>query len=445
MSAAASAAERAGADSPPSQQVQDDDFLSGRWRKYPTLNKEGGGENLSLGLRVDCSKDFGRNRGANQNCLSINGLRIQQYHRASPSLWATVRLDPFGVPAAQYERRPRTTEVPTLGDSALEMVDDFAVVWAPRAGLHVNLELFEGAAWVPLQSGLATSGLLFEDGWKQTAISIEYFLPVLAGMRTKFTSGNGEGETTENLDPQQYLGFEVEVRPMLGISTNLGISFDENSIGSESHGWLEKRYAIDCSITTPRSERGYSTKRMAAGLALDGKLPAAPGLKAGLAWQKTVHRDLDNVATSAPGLLDLGKCPRLEPENVFVETESEGPANGVEKRSVGTSLAYHFADVFYVGAGLESRRLSTGSVSLITPCDKYAENKCAVAGNPQNRLDQRLMNFGGGVLLGEKMVFSLEYMKVSYGSLYTQFNYPSGMGYGNVWEMFNARIAYNWD
>lgn len=422
-----------------------DDFLSGRWRKFPSANKEKDAGNLSIGVRVDCSKDFGQKRGGNQNCLAIDGLRIQQFHRSNENLWATVRLDPFGVPAAQYQNRPRIGEIPTLGDSSLEMIDDFAVVWAPRSGLHLNLELYEGAVWVPLESGLSTSGLLFEDGWKQAAVSVEYFLPVRNGMRTKFVAGNGEGETVANLDPQQYLGFEIEMRPVLGVAANLGISFDENSAGSESQNWLAKRYAIDCSITMPRSDRGHSTKRMAAGLALDGKLPAAPGLKAGLAWQQTAHRDLDFTAASSPAPAELAKCPKIDPDTIFAESEGGTKANTVTKNSVGASFSYHFADGFYVGAGLENRRLSTGSAKIIIHCDKYVDNRCLVSGLPENHLDQKLVNFGGGVELSEKLLFSVEYLKASYGSLYTQFNYASGDGFASDWELFNARIAYNWD
>ena len=60
-------------------------------------------------------------------------------------------------------------------------------------------------------------GYLIGSGWKQTALTLTYQLRAFEGTQVKFAAGNGEGENGENMDPQQYFGFNVNSEVVKGI------------------------------------------------------------------------------------------------------------------------------------------------------------------------------------------------------------------------------------
>ena len=400
----------------------------------------------SLGFRVDCVHDFNLDKGAAQNCLSISGARFNVVHQESATVRGMLQIDPFGTPRVSRAHTPSLNGTPAASESALGIIDDFAMTWLPRPNLEVAVEVYEGAAHIPSVSGLAMGGYFDEAGWKQSALTVTYNLTVPAEMRVRFAAGNGEGETVKNLDPQQYFGFDLNATIVKGVHVMLGVSLDGNDVGSEEYNYLAQKYLDECAIdlSTTRPKLGHSTQRLAAGFLLDGTTTGVEGLKLGLGWQRGVMSDLDKKRRSAPTETDLAKCRRIDSDTVFVEDSGEA-VNTVQRSVYGFNVNYRVFSSYFVAFDYQTRRIDTGSVKLFEVCKGYTDGVCsAPSGEKANTLQEDVYAVGGGLDLEKDLVLSVEYAKVSFDKQYSQVVFDNQDDkVSESRELFNARLAYN--
>lgn len=412
----------------------------------PAATAPDGRTKTSLGFRVDCLHDFNLDKGEAQDCVGVSGLRFKVVHQESEKVRGMLQVDPFGTPRIGRMNAPNLEGTPAQSESALGIVDDFAMTWLPRPNLEVAVEAYEGAAHIPEMSGLATAGLYDDAGWKQTAITVTYNLTVPTEMKVRFAAGNGEGETVKNLDPQQYFGFSADARIVHGLRFNLGVSLDGNDVGSEEYNYLAKRYLDDCGIDLAKTKPklGHSTQRLAAGFALDGTMPGLEGFKLGLGWQRNVMSDLDKKRPSAPSEADIAKCRKIDPDTIFVEDSGEA-VNTVQRTVYGLNLSYRIFTSYFVAFAYETRRIDTGSVELFEVCKGFTDGACsAPTGDKSNQLTQDAYAVGAGIDLEQDLTLTVEYAKESYDRTYTKVFFDNQDDkVSESRELFNARLAYN--
>lgn len=400
----------------------------------------------SLAARIDCVHDFNIDKGSSQDCLKLTGLRLSVLHRQSNDLRGRIRLDPFSTPASGKADSPLRGSLPSPDATPLGIIDDYGLIWSPRPNLEVAVESYDGSAKVPSMSGLSLANSLTDVGWKQTALTVTYNLSTFTDMKVTFAAGNGEGENGRNLDPQQYFGFAVDASVIKGVRAGLGVSMDGNDTGSDEYTWLSTRYEERCGFDVARVKPriGHSTQRMAAGVGLDGTLEAAPGLRAGIGWQRNVLSDLDKDSLGGATLDDLSRCPRLDPDTVFVD-DTKGSVNTVQRTTYVINASYRIFERFFVAADYSTRNIDSGSVDLFQICNGYTGTTCAAPGTRENTLSQDAFTVGGGMDLAEGLRLTLEYFKTSYDKKYTQVFYDGRDGKASdEREVFNARIAANW-
>lgn len=405
----------------------------------------------SIGLRLDCLHDFNRDKGSTQSCLTITGLRINLTHRMNPATIAHVRLDPFATPVGGRSDTPDREGLPGPEDTELGIVDDYGVTWTPRPNLEIAAGTYDGATKIPAASGLSLANSFALTGWKQTALTVRYNLQALPDMHVTFAVGNGEGEDGRNLDPQQYFGFEAGASPVKGVAISLGVSMDGNSTGSAETSFARERYKSDCGIdlTGASDKLGYSTQRLAAGVALDGTLSGVENLKAALGWQRTVMSDLDKGRRSAPTAEDLdGATPgcRFDTDAPFVESSDPSAVNTVQMTTYGVSLSYRILASYFVGLDYTTRNIDTGSADVFRTCDTYDGGVCTVASTTgSNKLSQTAMTVGAGMDLAADLRLTFEYHESSYDNEYALAYYAAPDGKtSDTRELFNFRVAYNW-
>ena len=400
----------------------------------------------SVGMLVDCLHDFNLGAGGAQNCLTLNGLRLNLEERFHSELRAKVSLDPFATlnsrydGAVGYQNKPYLSQYTRLGPIA-----DYQLIWSPRKNLELTLELYKGASYFPNTSKLSLGSSFADSGWKQSAVSVTYLLPMLEGVIVKFVGGNGEGEVGENVDPQQYFGFEFHGEVISGLELHGGFSLDGNHVGSSAMDWKREQMAASCSgLETSDDSVGFTTRRMSAAIETNGRLPFAHGLKIGLGWQKSVFSDLDKDKVSAPSLSDLEQCSKLDPDYLFLEDPANSVANSIDYTVLGLNASYLILDKYFLGFDYEKRTIST-DLEYFQVCDSYAGSECLNPSSARDKLEQWAYTVGMGLQLSEGLVFSLSYNTSSFAHLYKKFYYEDPKGNGtNQREVFNARVAYNW-
>jgi hypothetical protein len=415
----------------------------------PLLPAQTADSRAALGVRLDCLHNFNLDKGESQGCLTLSGLRIGVDHRAAPTVRAAVRIDPYATPISSRSLTSYRVNLPGPEDTRLGIIDDYALTWTPRPNLEIAVESYDGAARVPSVSGLSLAGSLADTGWKQTALTVTYNLATLRDMRVTFAVGNGEGENGRNLDPQQYFGFEASAYLSTAVKAVIGVSMDGNSAGSEEYPWLLAKWRDECGVNPAVdgvSKLGWSTQRLAAGIILDGTLPGAEGLEAGLGWQRNVFSDLDKQRRSAPNKAELAACPVVDVDTIFVEDAAGEEVNTVQRTTWVFNMRYRLLSQYFVGIDWTTRRTDTGSVNLFEVCDGYTDSTCsAPSGDTRNGLSQDAYTAGFGVDLASALTLSLEYHRASFDKKYTQAFYFGQEGKASEQlELFNARLAYAW-
>lgn len=398
-----------------------------------------------VGVRMDCLTDLNRDKGETQPCFSVSGVRYRHHEILSPKLRAKIAFDPLA--SVNDDDHPDRSLTPLVKDTDLFLVNRYAFIWVPRPHLEVGIEEHYSVTSIPDASGLSMAGSLSAKPWSQTALSVTYNLSAFLGTRVKFVAGNGEGENLVNMDPQQYFGFMVDANVFEGMNFRIGGSLDGNSLGSAQYEWRLSRFRTVCGIDfTDIPKQGFSAQRLAVGLELDGKWAVARGLKVGLGWQRNIAADLSKGTASLPSIAELEQCPRLAIENLVVEDAEGDAVNTVQNRVIGLSASYRILDTYTIGFDYESRLVDSGSVQLFRACDGFSGTTCAAPGETSNNLTQSAYTIGGGMDLVDKLTLTLEYNKTSFDQHYTQFYYVGrGDKATDTSELFNARIAYNWD
>ena len=387
----------------------------------------------SISARFDCMNDFNLQKGANQACLNINSMRLTFHHDPSSAIKQTISLDPFASPAPLFATQPETLDLtrPSLADTDVPFIADYAFLWQFRPGLTLSLQKFNGTTILPSFSGLAFAGALEDNGWDQTALVATYRLPPLDGIQVRIALGNGEGENFRNTDIQQYGGLEIIAGLIPGLKLQLGISFDGNNIGSSTYTWLIKGEPSTVEFTPP--SLGFSTQRWSAALFLDGLLPAIKGLKLSIGTQNTTRSDLDKNLTSLPPTLFTNPTKKIDPSMILAEDPTR--ANAITNSLMDLNFSYLILGEHFIGCDLSSRNIRTGSVSAFTITDN----------GPTNTLGETSYTCGAGIQPAEKFLVTLEYVVSTYDKLYQTFNFTGENGVKEKKrELIDARFSYNW-
>lgn len=400
----------------------------------------------SVGIIVDCLHDFNLAAGDAQNCLTLSGLRLELEERFHSELKARISLNPFATLNSRYDNAPIYRDKPYLSEyTRLGPISDYQIVWSPRKNLELALELYSGASYFPNSSKLSLGSSLADSGWKQSAVSVTYLLSMLEGVMVKFVGGNGEGEIGQNVDPQQYFGFEIHGEIIGGLEFHGGFSLDGNHVGSAARAWKQEQMKTRCNgLEWGEQSVGFTTRRMSAAIETNGRLPFAQGLKMGLGWQKSIFSDLDKDKASAPSFSDLEQCNSLDPDYLFLEDPVNSVANNMDYTVLGLSASYMILDSYFLGFDYEKRTIST-DLEYFQVCERYEGAVCLNPSSARDKLEQLAYSVGMGLKLSEGLIFSLAYNTSSFAHLYKKFYYEDPKGNGtDKREVFNARIAYNW-
>lgn len=389
-----------------------------------------------VGLRLDCSYDFNRNRGGNQDCIQISGLRFGYTDYLSPKVMGSIRLDPFGTTAKRFEKTPVRSQIPSNQDTKLGIVDDYKVEWSPRPLLHLSLRKFQGVVDIPSASDLTMDGSFQDSGWNQTALAVDYRLPALSGINVLVAVGNGEGENGQNLDPQQYVGFRIETEFVEGVRAIFGMSSDGNNVGSDEYTYLYS--------SKERPAVGFSTQRLALGVMLDGKLAMARGLKVGFGWQRASLNDLDKDLDSVPP--SVNHKHGTDPGSFIAEDSAHIEAESIKRTVYEASFSYRILDRYFLGADYEIRQIAFEKTAPFQVCRSIANDVCDKEGETSKSLNQAAYTVGLGFELTDGMQLVFDYQKVAYDKLYDSFNFSGHDGaHTDNSEIFNARLSYNWN
>lgn len=391
----------------------------------------------NLGLRFDCTHHFNRNKGAKQDCISVSGLRLSVLEKPDEKVSALLVVDPFATTAVHYDAAPTRSTSPQVQDTPLSFIDYYSLTWYARPNINVSIEDFRGSTNLPRVSGLTFEGSLEDTPWEQTAISLNYGIPVLKDLNIKVSLGNGEGENNGNVDAQQFVGLRLGIGIMEGLQLSLATSFDGNNMGS---GAYELTYAPGFTTTTPPN-LAFQTQRYLASLELDGKSFGTQGLRLAAGWQRTSLTDLDKKTDAVPAGLIVS-----DPGVLLVEDPTKLKTNTVTKDVVLFGAYYKILATYFVGLNYQLRMIDAGDVEAFERCTAIGTITCTQAGTKDSQLNQTALGFGAGMDLHKNLVLTVEYYRQSYDDLYAVFHYvdPSGKA-SETLELFNARIAYRWD
>jgi len=415
--------------------------------KAPAGSEPSGLSNNSfdLGIRVDCTHDFGSDRGETQNCLSLTGARLRVLHHASSEVSARVDVDPYSTPKSSYRDAPSggNRPEPLNGD----FISGYRLLWVPRPHLEVTIESFDGSTRLPSVSGLALANLHNDTGWRQTAATLTYNLALLSDMQVKFVVGNGEGEYRANVDPQQYFGFRTSAEILKGVRLILGVSVDGNDVGSDEYDYQIGQYELDCGIDVNQftDQRGASTQRLAAAIELDGSLERAKDLLLGVGYQRSVVSDLNKKSQSRPTKDQLNTCRKYDATVVFVEDDSGEGVNTVQRTLFNLNGRYKITSSIFAAIDYSLLKIDTGSVDLFSVCNSYEAGVCVSTGNSFNTMAINSYSIGAGLALSPGLEFALEMYKSSFDKKYAKSFYDATDGkVADTQEFFNARVSYNW-
>jgi len=400
-----------------------------------------------ISANVDCQHNFNIDKGNTQKCFSVSKLRLSHYHHLGTKVKGIISLNPFAKPDHSEDKYTIDSALPNSSTGKFGLIDYYAIIWTPKANLDLALEEYGGGALIPDMSGLSLASKFDSAGWGQTALSATYHLPAGDGIDVKFVLGNGEGENGENLDPQQYFGFELNAQFIKGVEVNIGASIDGNSIGSDRRTWLNSVYSkCDPSILASDVDTGFSTRRFAAGAALNGDLPSARGLKFGIGWQKVTFSDLNKKKNSVPTVTELAGCDSLEIADLFLEDATNETANTVIHSVFGVNGGYRILDTYVLGFDYQTRTVETGVVSFFGPCESFVGQSCEGRKDLQNTISQVAITYGITYEISRDLALIAEYHTREFDQEYNKFRYETANEeLSSRIEIFNGRIAYRWN
>lgn len=396
--------------------------------------------------RFDCLLNGNSSEGANQNCLTVTALKLDIKNDIDEKLFAEISLNPFKTTSYNHQKRPDRDSLPYLVKDRTGIIEDYSISWIAKDNLRLILGSYYGSTMLPDTSGLSFSSQYDENGWRQTALTIRYILPFGEETMVEFTGGNGEGENTANLDPQQYFGFRLKASPLKGFNGYFGLSFDGNNAGSDTYDWqLEELKRCNISVSDEKITTGYSTRRIAVGAELDGFWENARGLKVGMGYYKSIKNDLNKNATSFPSIKELAGCENLALNYIFIEDPDNQRSNEVIQNVIAFNASYRIMDTYFLGFDYEDREVDFGVVDFFEPCESFIGKSCQNRLPNTNKIKQTSISLGVGVDLHRKLTMILEYNMEYFDQLYSKFNYQyQDEKLSESREIFNMRLAYNW-
>ena len=379
-------------------------------------------------IRLDCANSV-TNGSTTQSCLQVTGVKFSHDTQISDEAQLYVAIDPFGTPSKSLALQINTPNfpIPSIRDTSMGFISDFKLQWQIRPALTLALQSYGGSTNVPRVHDLAMGSRFIYAGWNQAALTATYILGKTKDTRFEIALGNGEGELTTNIDPQQYAGFSFNKKVYEYIHIYLAASIDLNTYGSE---------AFSSVYDTPSDDiiTGFSVERMAASLHLVDFMGSTPGLKLSCTYHQTVAKDLDKKITSIPTTAYADNS-NLTIRDLYVENPSEQVANKVTTDVFNIAASYQIMAIHSIALDYEVRSVNTGSVDFFQDSNQ----------NNSNKLSQINTTIGANIRLSPELVAQLEYHKSSYNKIFSKFNYTgSGNKLSKNTDLFNLRIAYAW-
>ncbi|MEZ4744199.1 MAG: hypothetical protein R3B45_17400 [Bdellovibrionota bacterium] len=417
--------------------------------EFTALNAEEKVNRTVISAFVDCQNNLNLAKGENQNCLSLNRLRIDHEHSLNKKMSARISLDPFAGGEENLNNLPIDMRESTHASSVLYPLTSYALQWVPRDNFSLSIEEYNGATKLPSTSGLALASTLDRTGWDQIAITASYHIPAFDGVNVEFALGNGEGENASNRDPQQYFAFKLAAVIKEAFELDFGVSFDGNNIGSSQKDWQDAYYSdIDnCDPIIDKNDNnfGYSTRRMAFGVKLNGKLASARGLMVGVGWQNITLSDLSKEKSFAPTVVELAGCRRLAEDELFLEDSSGEIANSMEHGVIAGHASYRILDTYVLGFDYQMRSVRSEHVKFFEPCNDFVGASCQGRGTLQNKIELTSLGYGLTIEVEDGLSLTMEYRLMEYDRRYNKFYFLKGDGdISPKLEVFNGRISYAW-
>lgn len=395
-------------------------------------------------MDVDCLFDYSLEKGGKQNCVEISSLGFSQRNSLNAKVHSYFKFDFVGSYPSTLLKHPINRD--SYQRTFRDYLADYAVLWTPRKDLELSFLKYEGATLLPNDSGLSVINLFNTGGWSQSALTVKYNIAQGEFLKVLFALGNGEGENGENLDAQQYFGFQVVSSPLKGVEAHLGLSFDGNSAGSRETDWRNEVFS-SCGLEVPEdaAKMGYSTRRISLAVRLNGLLSQARGLKASVGWQQILMSDLDKSALSAPVKGELFNCETLSVDALFVEDTTKETVNTVEHRTFALSASYPVVDDYALGGSYEQRGVDTGVESYFEVCTGSSGLSCQSTSRASNKLTESAYSVGVSKELETGMKIVGEYSSISYDHLYNKFAYKtSDAELSKSRELYNIRLSYTY-
>ncbi len=407
-----------------------------------------GGASASIEADVDCYHDFNIYRGAKQDCALFQSVKLKLRDEISPDVKADIVIDPFASPNPSKAKKPVFAWRPGVNDSSLGIVDSAAISWLPRSNLRLSLATIEGVFPTSSISGLPSGEAFAEGGWKQLGAVVGYDITLPVPMLVQFIGGNGEGEPTQNLDPQQYFGLNVDAKVADGLSARFGLSIDGNDYGSEESSYLTKTFVDDCGVVAPANTRqlGHSQQRAGGRLVFASALHGVSGLTMALSGYRHISRNLSRESRGQPlasSFLGSQGC-RLDPSSIFAEPEVGEGENTMTRNVVAGSLKYQMSDRYFLAGDYSIRRIASAGVGLFKKCQSFSGTSCnGASDSPGRTLEESSWTVGGGVNLATGLALTVEYVTRSFDQKYSHFYYLGANGEATPdHEIFGARLSY---
>lgn len=382
-----------------------------------------------VSVRFDCLHNDTQNKGSTQGCITLSDLKIHHTNKIDDDTKLMVELNPFGspVPSMSHLVEQNDAPLPSIDDSSALIFSNYALVWQFRPRLSLAIRHFANRIPAADIHQLATGSRFSYTGWGQTALTATYTLGKDADSIVQLAIGNGEGEPTRNLDPQQYGSLFMKTKLIEGFHIEMWGSFDGNTYGSETNTYI---YGADPSET----KAGFSNQRIAVSLILDGRWSYIPGLKGSLSWLQTTAKDLDKNITSIDPE-SYANNRRYINGDLLIEDPTGQASNQVETTVYDVSLSYAIMATHFLALNYEMRTIDSGDVAFFVD----------EGGSSHKNLTQLGYTFGAGIQLSQELLAIVEYRAENYNKTYTRFNFAGdGDKRARNLNLYNVRIAYQW-
>ncbi len=392
-------------------------------------------------LQVNCAQDLNKASGSAQNCFSVTSLGFDLKHIDEDGVEILLGFNPFAPTNLQFQKKPYLVKRPLVSGTALGVFENFTLSMDMRPGLQFFTGTHDGVTSIPDTSGLEMANSLSQTGYKQIAAGFMFdFSHLLLSSSLMLVFGNGEGHLLTNPNAQRYVGLAIQAQLRPGLRFKAGASLDGNSLDSEAEKWAYQEGEASCAAFSPQTaKKGFSSKRFAMGLEMDGSTPVARGLKAGVGFQRNIFDDLDNNADHVPE----ASCQKMDPDHFFYLRPSQTKM-GARFSTFAVNASYRILDKYWVGLDYAKRDIQV-TTPFFRECKEFANDlSCSATFDPEQTISQWELDFGVGVDLKSNLKFVIEYSFQAFDKLYQHFYYDkeASKAAKNV-DYINASVSYN--